>query len=193
MRTPATRTCWPVGSPVSPINLGISGNRVLGGGDTGISSLGPPLVARLGTDLLARSDVTDVILFEGINDLGQDPDVDAADVVDGLVDVAERMRAARPGLRVHAATLTPAGGAARALAPYALREADRQAVNAAIRAGAVSEHVIDFDAAVRDPDDPSRIAAPFDGGDGLHFSAEGHAALADAVDPGAFVGRPCMP
>ena len=40
----------------------------------------------------------------------------------------------------------------------------------------------DFDAAVRDPQDPSRINPAYDGSDHLHLSPGGDAATANAVN-----------
>jgi lysophospholipase L1-like esterase len=42
--------------------------------------------------------------------------------------------------------------------------------------------VVDFAAAVADPDDPRRLAAACDSRDGVHPGDAGHRALADAVD-----------
>jgi lysophospholipase L1-like esterase len=42
--------------------------------------------------------------------------------------------------------------------------------------------VIDFDAAVRDPSDPSSIKPGYAHSDHLHFNDDGDKALADAVD-----------
>ena len=42
--------------------------------------------------------------------------------------------------------------------------------------------MIDFDAALRDPEQPSRLAARYDSGDHLHPSDEGNRAMAAAVD-----------
>jgi hypothetical protein len=42
--------------------------------------------------------------------------------------------------------------------------------------------VIDFDKAVRDPSDPSRINPAYDGGDHLHFNPTGYQTMADAVN-----------
>ena len=91
------------------------------------------------------------------------------------------------------ATLTPAGSTSGLLAGYALAEDDRRQVNTALRAGSIGDLVVDFDAAVRDPHDPSRLAPAFDGGDGLHLTAEGYERLAEAFDLDAFAGRPCVP
>lgn len=45
----------------------------------------------------------------------------------------------------------------------------------------LADGVIDFDKAVRDPAQPSRILPAYDGGDHLHFSAAGYRAMAAAV------------
>ncbi|MCB9791374.1 MAG: SGNH/GDSL hydrolase family protein [Alphaproteobacteria bacterium] len=182
------------GSPLSPVNLGIGGNRVLS--DPLLPAFGPALLDRLEADVLAREDLTDVLLFEGINDLGIPPGADADEVLAGLeqaVAALQAPREGRPTPRVSVATLTPAGGASGLYAGHAAAEDERQAVNAAIRAGALGDAVVDFDAAVRDPEDPSRIAPELDGGDGLHLNAEGYARLAGAVDLAALGGRSCVP
>ena len=175
------------GAPLSPINLGIGGNRVVSEGL--LPRFGPSLLDRLDDDVLDRDDVTDVVLFEGINDLGIPPGSDADAVLDGLAEVADRLMAA--SVQVTIATLTPAGTASGILAGHAAAEDERQRVNAAIRAGELGDVVVDFDAAVRDPDDPSRLAPAYDGGDGLHLSAEGYQRLAEALDLDAFAGRRC--
>lgn len=53
--------------------------------------------------------------------------------------------------------------------------------------------MLDFDAAVRDPGDESRIAPAFDSGDHLHFNSDGYAALAAAIDLDGFARRACQP
>ena len=60
-------------------------------------------------------------------------------------------------------------------------EAKRQAVNTWIREQSPADAVVDFDAAVRDPADPSRIAPYFDGSDHLHLNLAGYVALGNAV------------
>ncbi len=55
-----------------------------------------------------------------------------------------------------------------------------------------ADGVFDFAAAVADPDDPRRRAAPFDAGDGLHLSEAGYAQLARAVDVRRLSGSPCL-
>jgi len=65
-------------------------------------------------------------------------------------------------------------------------EAKRQAVNRWIRSTRVADGVIDFDAAVRDPNQPSRLLTDYDSGDHLHPNDAGHQAMADAIDLSLF-------
>lgn len=178
----------------SVINLGISGNRVLRPGIFPFA--GPSLVSRIESDVLHRSDVTDVILLQGINDLALDPQPSAAEVLAGLeAAVALLKEASGPNgpPNVLVGTLTPAGGAAGSFGPlYADADGRRREVNEAIRAGALGDGFVDFDRAVQDPEDPSRLAADYDGGDGLHLSPAGYERMAEEVDlsllQGAAVG-----
>jgi lysophospholipase L1-like esterase len=62
-----------------------------------------------------------------------------------------------------------------------LSEADRQAVNQWIRAAGHFDGLIDFDAAVRDPNHPDLLLPAFDSGDQLHPSPAGYKAMAEAV------------
>ena len=55
-----------------------------------------------------------------------------------------------------------------------------------------ADGVFDFAAAVADPQDRDRLAPEYDSGDGLHLSAAGYQALADAVDTTRFTGSPCL-
>ena len=51
--------------------------------------------------------------------------------------------------------------------------------------------MIDFDAAIRDPQQPSRIHPKFDSGDHLHPNNAGYEAMANAVDLALFtIGTP---
>ena len=57
----------------------------------------------------------------------------------------------------------------------------RQAVNRWIRTSGAYDAVIDFDAATRDPAQPSRFRPGFSE-DSLHPNDDGYEAMADAVD-----------
>jgi len=142
-------------------------------------------LARLDRDVLAQAGVAWLIVFEGINDIGTaaaTPEAQRA-VAEELIFAYDQIvtRAHALGLRVFGATLTPFGGNEGYDDAGGLREAARQAVNRWIRRGGRFDTVLDFDAAVRDPADPRRLAPAFDVGDHLHLNPAGYQALAGAV------------
>jgi lysophospholipase L1-like esterase len=121
-----------------------------------------------------------VVVLEGINDIGlgrDNPTPTAEDIIAGYRQLIAR--AHTQGLKVFGATLTPFDGAGYF---SAVGEAKRQTINTWIRTGRAYDGVIDFDAAVRDPAQPSRFQAQFDSGDHLHPSDAGYKAMADAID-----------
>ncbi|MFF2959999.1 SGNH/GDSL hydrolase family protein [Streptomyces sp. NPDC057963] len=155
-------------------NLGISGNRVL----LDDARFGPSGQARFDRDVLALPGLRTVLVHLGVNDLQQPPSqTDPARVLAGYRQLVLRSRNA--GLRVVGATVTPFEGWTRWTPEL---ETVRQRINAAIRTGRVFDAVADFDAALRDPEHPSRMLPAYDSGDGLHPNPAGHAALAAAVD-----------
>jgi len=160
--------------PKTVVNAGISGNRVLTLGT------GPSLVARFDRDVLMQPGVSHVIILEGINDISRSAvdTVTADDIIDGLRQVVER--AHERGIVVYGATLTPFERARPE------NEPKRQAVNQWIRTSGVYDGVIDFDAAVRDPQKPTRMLPQYDSGDSLHPSDAGYLAMANAIDLALF-------
>ncbi|SDK46902.1 Lysophospholipase L1 [Actinopolyspora mzabensis] len=98
-----------------------------------------------------------------------------------LIGVYEQLiaRAHEAGIRVVGGTITPFEGAPRY---NAAGEADRLAVNEWIRESGAFDAVVDFDAAVRDPGHPSRLAPRYDTGDHVHPNDAGLAAMARAVE-----------
>jgi len=76
-------------------------------------------------------------------------------------------------------TVIPLGGAPAGTASY---EAKRQIINAFIRGGGGFDGYVDFDAAVRDPSDVTRILAAYDGGDHHHLNDAGYKLVADTFD-----------
>lgn len=164
------------------VNAGIGGNRVT------LDGAGPNLLARFDRDVIARSGVRYAILLEGINDLGtltRDKPATPAEhaalvrrITAGYAEVVARAHA--HGIRVIGGTVMPFGGN-DFYHPNAENEADRQAVNAFIRQSGVFDAVIDFDAAMRDPARPDRLAPAYDSGDHLHPSIAGYRAMAQAV------------
>ncbi|MFF8612349.1 SGNH/GDSL hydrolase family protein [Streptomyces sp. NPDC015350] len=155
-------------------NLGISGNRLL----LDDARFGPGGQARFDRDVLSLPGLRTVLVHLGVNDLQQPPSqTDPARVLDGYRQLV--LRARNSGLRAVGATITPFEGWIRWTPEL---EEVRQRINAAVRTGHVFDAVADFDAALRDPQRPSRMAAAYDSGDGLHPNPAGHAALAAAVD-----------
>jgi lysophospholipase L1-like esterase len=164
--------------PLSVLNLGIAGNRVLKDATVGDNPdvYGPSAIRRLDTDLLPQQGVATVILLEGVNDLLMSPNASVEELLGGYRDVIGLLHSR--GLRVLQGTLTPVGGSASAQPDT---EAQRQALNAWIRTQSPADGVVDFDAAVRDPADPSRIDPAYDGSDHLHFNLAGYQAMGNAV------------
>jgi lysophospholipase L1-like esterase len=168
------------------LNAGIGGNRVL----TTSPCWGQNAVARLRRDVLALIGIEAVILFEGTNDIGQ-PDSRASDsnpclsrtqvtadeIIVGYKQIIVRTHA--QGLKIFGATILPYQGFG---AWTASGEAKRVAVNQWIRTAGAFDGVIDFDAALRDPQNPVRMAPRYDGGDHLHPGPAGHEAMGNAVD-----------
>lgn len=160
---------------VAVLNAGIGGNCVLHGG------LGPVALARFDRDVLAPARARFVIVFEGVNDLGGAKPGEGDRVARALIAAYGQMiaRARGRGMTVIGATITPFGGSQYDTPEH---EIARGTVNAWIREGGAFDAVADFDAAVRDPADPTRLRAELDTGDHLHLSDAGYRALADAVD-----------
>lgn len=178
-------------SSLAVLNEGIGGNRILYDG-AGINAL-----ARFDRDVLAQPGVSDLIVLEGINDIGwphmkprpakdgtlpkEGPfaaqGVTSDDLIAGLRQIIERAHEHR--IKVFGATLTPYEGA-----DYFSQdgEAVRQAMNQWIRISGTLDGVVDFDAAVRDPAHPSQFRQDYQSGDHLHPSAAGYKAMADAID-----------
>jgi lysophospholipase L1-like esterase len=167
---------------VAVLNAGIGGNRLL------LDGLGPNALARFERDILSQPGVTHLIVLEGVNDLGvltrdgpATPGQHAvlvAQATEALRQVVLRARAS--GIAAIGGTIMPFG-ASSYYHPPPETEADRQAINAWIRTPGNFDAVIDFDAALRDPADPTRLDPKLDSGDGLHPSLEGYRAMAAAV------------
>lgn len=174
---------------VAIVNHGIGGNRLLQ------DSVGQSALARFDRDVIAMPGVTDVVIMEGINDIGvsgltmpgrTEPYrvLTAEDVIAAYVQLIDRAHA--HGIRAIGATLTPDLGSP--FPGYATEEKDviRNEVNDWIRNSGAFDAVIDFDAALRDPAKPQYLAKRYDAGDALHPSDAGYKAMADAVDLGLF-------
>jgi lysophospholipase L1-like esterase len=159
------------------LNLGVAGNQLLRD-RAGVSAL-----ARFDRDVLSRPGVKWLIVFEGINDIslhGQtdsDDPLTSDDLIAGYRQLIERAHTF--GIRVVGATITPQEGTRLGTANA---ESIRNAANQWIRTGGAFDALVDLDAAVRDPDHPSRLRPNFDSGDHIHISDAGNEAMANAFD-----------
>ncbi|WP_199826345.1 SGNH/GDSL hydrolase family protein [Streptomyces sp. SBT349] len=176
------------------LNQGISGNRLLhdpnppaGSEAEGYAAyFGESGLRRFPRDVLSQPGVSDVILHLGVNDIGhpgsgvapESERVSAADLITGYRHLITR--AHERGLRVHGATITPFADT-----PLGFDTPDnervRQRVNHWIRTSGAFDSVVDFDAALRDPARPERLAPRYDSGDHLHPNDAGNRAMAGAI------------
>lgn len=176
---------------VAVLNGGISGNRVLN------DVFGPSSLARLDRDVLTQAGVTHVIFQQGINDLGL-PElppfmlpqgtplnkVSVEEMIAGYEQIIERTHA--QGLKIFGGTLLPFEGTTYFNYFTPEGEEKRQAINAWIRTSNAFDAVIDFDKALRDPNNPQRLLPVYDSGDHLHPSDAGYRTMSDAVDLSLF-------
>ncbi|UQU61635.1 GDSL-type esterase/lipase family protein [Couchioplanes caeruleus] len=168
-------------------NAGISGNTVSvqpNPYDPTGQCCGPPAPQRLERDVLSVPGVRTVFLLEGTNDLGggqNAPPASAQQVIDAMRGIADRVHA--HGLRIVGATILP-----MCLAAGSAGEQNRLTVNAWIRTGAAFDAVVDFDAVLRDPADPTQMV-PDLRADCYHPNAAGDALLGTAI-PLAALGVP---
>lgn len=174
----------PPGRRLSVANAGISGNTVSvqpNPYDPTNQCCGPPAPERLNRDVLSLPGVRYVLLLEGTNDIGGGdyaPPAPAGQVIDAMRGIAARVHAA--GHKIVGATILPMCNAAGSD-----REQTRLAVNRWIRTSGTFDAVLDFDAVLRDPDDPTVIYAPWRH-DCYHPNATGDRLLGESIDLSAF-------
>ncbi len=129
-----------------------------------------------------------VIIQQGINDIihpvGEEKNVfrpmsdlpTVEELIDGLKDYIAQAR--QMGYRVYVGTLLPMGGW-RTDAPF--RQEMRHAYNEFIRTTDLIDGCIDFDAALRDPENPDHFLPEYDSGDHLHPSRLGYERMAALI------------
>jgi lysophospholipase L1-like esterase len=127
--------------------------------------------------------VRTVLLLEGTNDIGggtNAPPAPAAQVIDAMTAIAARVHARH--LRIVASTILPMCNA-----PGSTREATRLAVNQWIQTSGAFDAVLDFDAVLRDPADPTQMVADLRT-DCYHPNAAGDALLGRYIPLAALIG-----
>ena len=169
------------------LNEGIGGNTVTREG------LSPPAnsptgLERLDRDVLSHHGVTDVVVFEGTNDVRRG--APAAQVIAGITSLIQRVKAR--GLRIVGATIIPRHNVTPVGPDVGWDQNKtriRNEINQWIRTKAGFDDVIDFDKVVRDPANPDLLYAPFNCGDGIHPSPSGYYAMGKAVELDLFRSR----
>ena len=161
---------------VGVLNLGIGGNCVLK------NCLGPSGVSRFSRDILKQQGIRWFIIAEGINDIGQIPDLATADkIAQDLIAAYKQMivDAHAQGIKVYGATIMPFK---KSFYDAEYRQTARNTVNDWIRTSGNFDAVIDFDKAMRDPNDTLTILPTTHTGDFLHPNEAGYILMGEAVD-----------
>ena len=163
---------------VGVLNMGIGGNCVLGGG------LGPAAVNRYQRDLLGQEGVKWIILFEAVNDLGYASN--GVQTAKRIIEVYKQIirEAHQKGIYVFGATITPFKNSSYYSSDH---EKGRSTLNTWIRTTKMLDGVIDFDEAVRNPQDPEAMQQKFlFENDWLHLNALGYETMGGCIELSLF-------
>jgi lysophospholipase L1-like esterase len=164
-------------TPMSVLNAGISANKLIESTPDKGESAGD----RLNRDVFDQTAVKAVILHQGLNDIRHHPEYSAKDIIKKMKEIIEKTH--DQGLKIYGGTLTPY----KESGMYTEEgEETRQEVNDWIRTSGEFDGVIDFDKALRDPEDPERYLPEYDAGDHLHPNDAGYKVMAEAVDLSMF-------
>jgi lysophospholipase L1-like esterase len=145
------------------VDAEISGNRLLH------DIIGKNALSRFERDALNESGADGVIMLEGINDIGfpefkGQPYGNQTVTAEMMINTYEQLiaRAHSRGIRVYGGTLTPFQGCF-----YYSDEGEqtREAIKEWIRKSGAFDGLINFDAALRDPQNPKLMAAQYDSGE----------------------------
>jgi lysophospholipase L1-like esterase len=128
-------------------------------------------VVRFRRDVLTRDKIEWLVVLEGINDIVYS-NVQAQPIIDAYRQIIQKAHA--EGILVYGSPITPNGSAGV-----------RAEVNQWIRTSGEFDQIIDFEAAIQDPNNLNSIAPMFNN-DGLHPSIAGYEAMGNAVDLSLF-------
>jgi len=186
------------GPRLGVVNVGIAGNRLLA------PETGPAGIDRFGRDALKRTGVSQVLLMEGVNDLGLGSVLVNSGSSGSLEDLptAEELEAAyrllgrqatRAGVALFISPITPAGDELKpswaAWTPQQV--ALRRSVNAWVQRSSWYEPSFDFARILADPHDEDWLLQDADSGDGLHPNAYGHQLVGSEIDLDSLASRGC--
>ena len=125
-----------------------------------------------------------IILFEAVNDLGYARN--GVQTAQRIIDTYKQIinEAHQKGIRVFGATITPFKGNNYYSEDH---EKGRTTINEWIRTTDMLDGVIDFDKAVRNPQDPAAMQQQFlFENDWLHLNAIGYETMGNCIDLGLF-------
>jgi len=198
--TPGANRRWPdilanrlqeAGLEWAVANQAISGNRVLSPG------MGEAALARFDEDVLSLPGVKYIIVFEGVNDIGQrfgprrpnqpsfpgldQPEITVEEMIAGFKQIVARAHA--KGIKVIGSPIGPYKGAG-----YWSEEGEaaRQAINDWILNSGTFDATVRLDTAFADPADPRQMRDGYHMGDFLHGSDAGLKAVGESIDLSLF-------
>ena len=175
-------------------NAAISGNRVLSPG------MGESALSRFDEDVLSLPNVKYLIVFEGVNDIGNrfgpprgpnqpafpgfdQPPITVEQMIAGYKQIVARAHAG--GIKVIGSPIGPYKGAS-----YWTEEGEaaRQRINDWIVNSGTFDGVVRLDTAFADPADPAAMRNGYHMGDFLHGSDAGLKAVGDSINLALFEG-----
>jgi lysophospholipase L1-like esterase len=175
-------------------NAAISGNRILSPG------MGDSALARFDEDVLSLPNVKYMIIFEGVNDIGNrfgshgpnqpnipgldQPEITVEQMIAGYKQLIERAHA--KGIKVIGSPIGPYKGAA-----YWSEEGElaREKINDWILNGGAFDGLVRFDSAFADPADSRQMREGYHFGDHLHGNDAGLKAVGDSIDLALFKSK----
>lgn len=152
---------------VGVLNMGIGGTLITTSG-----------LSRYQDDLLGQTGLRWIVIFYGTNDIAAGKT--ATNIINAyqqIIDDAHDM-----SIKVYGATITPFKGSGHYTEA---REEVRQSVNKWIRTSGDFDACIDFDKAIRNPNDTIKMLDDY-ANDYLHPNADGYAVLGNYVNPSLF-------
>jgi lysophospholipase L1-like esterase len=163
----------PRGQQLSVLNAGISGNELLA--DDGTN--GPSALHRFLRDAVEETGVRAIIIWEGTNDIGDNPALPLSDFTTAYQQLISE--AHTRGIAVIGATLQPDEGAS-----YWTAQGNtlREAVNQWILTSGAFDGTADFSTVLEDPANPAQLLPAYDSGDHLHPNDAGYQAIADSIN-----------